>query len=76
MALCLAYLAFVVGAFVAGSSIPPGYLTQIVAIGLLSSINLFLIGVLSVYVSRIYDEVRRRPGYVVGRMRIHNDDPA
>ena len=74
IALCLAYLAFVVGAYVVGKSIPPGYVTQIVAIGLLSSINLFLIGVLSVYVSRIYDEVRRRPSYVVGRTRIHPDD--
>jgi polyisoprenyl-phosphate glycosyltransferase len=73
--LCFAYLAFVVGAAVFGKSIPPGYVTQIVAIGLLSAINLFLIGVLSVYVSRIYDEVRRRPTYVVGRKRIHSTDP-
>jgi hypothetical protein len=50
--------------------------TEIVAIGLLSSINLFLIGVLSVYVSRIYDEVRHRPSYVVGRKRIHSKGPA
>jgi polyisoprenyl-phosphate glycosyltransferase len=71
IALCIAYLVFVLGAVLFGKSIPPGYVTQIVAIGLLSSINLFLVGVLSVYVARIYDEVRRRPSYVIGRSRIH-----
>lgn len=72
---CLGYLAFVIGAVLFDKSIPPGYVTQIVAITLSSSINLFLIGVLSVYVSRIYNEVRRRPTYVIGRMRIHPPDP-
>jgi len=71
IALCATYIVFVIAALVVGKSIPPGYVTQIVAITFLSSINLFLIGVLSVYVSRIYDEVRRRPGYVIGRKRIH-----
>jgi len=71
IALCLAYLTFVIAAAGFGKSIPPGYVTQIVAIGLFSSINLFLIGVLSVYVARIYDEVRRRPTYVIGRKRVH-----
>jgi dolichol-phosphate mannosyltransferase len=69
--LCLGYIVFVLAAMAFGKSIPPGYVTQIVAVTFLSSINLFLIGVLSVYVSRIYDEVRHRPSYVVGRRRIH-----
>jgi hypothetical protein len=34
---------------------------------LLSSINLTFSGILGVYLARIYDEVRRRPSYVVGR---------
>jgi polyisoprenyl-phosphate glycosyltransferase len=76
IALCAAYIVFVLLAASFGKSIPPGYVTEIVAIGLLSSINLFLIGVLSVYVSRIYDEVRHRPSYVVGRKRIHSKGPA
>ena len=71
IALCIGYILFVIGALIFGKSIPPGYVTQIVAITFLSSINLFLIGVLSVYVSRIYDEVRQRPSYVVARTRIH-----
>jgi glycosyltransferase involved in cell wall biosynthesis len=71
IALCFAYVVFVIAALIFGKSIPPGYVTQIVAISFLSSINLFLIGVLSVYVSRIYAEVRRRPSYLVGRKRIH-----
>ena len=71
---CFGYLAFVIGAVIFDKSIPPGYVTQIVAITLSSAINLFLIGVLSVYVSRIYNEVRRRPTYVVGRVRIDPPD--
>jgi dolichol-phosphate mannosyltransferase len=72
---CVGYLVFVLAAAAFGKSIPPGYVTQIVAITLSSAINLFLIGVLSVYVARIYDEVRRRPTYIVGRARIHSQDP-
>ena len=38
-----------------------------VAIVLLSSINLTFSGILGVYLARIYDEVRRRPTYVIGQ---------
>jgi hypothetical protein len=40
---------------------------------LLSSINLTFSGILGVYLARIYDEVRRRPSYVIGRAQ---SDPA
>ena len=43
----------------------PGFATIVVAMMFLSGIQLLSIGVLAEYVGRIYDEVKRRPIYVV-----------
>jgi len=39
------------------------------ACGFMISVNLFFVGILGVYVARIYDEVRGRPTYMLGRVR-------
>jgi dolichol-phosphate mannosyltransferase len=44
---------------------PPGFATLTVAIFFLSGIQLITIGVIGEYVGRIFDEVKRRPLYVV-----------
>ena len=63
-------------AYLVGESVPPGYVSLIfVFVFLLSSVNLMVIGLLGVYVSRIYDEVRGRPTYVLGRTRLRDDLP-
>lgn len=72
ISLCFAYLTFVLIAFLIGMSIPSGFVSLIFAIVFLSSVNLVLVGVLGIYVSRIYDEVRGRPTYVVGQRRFHD----
>ena len=72
---CGGYVAFVLAAYLLGSSIPSGYVSLIFVVVFLSSINLTLLGVLGVYVSRIYDEVRGRPTYVIGRMRSRALEP-
>lgn len=64
---CFAYVAYTVAAYLMGHHVPHGYVTLIFAIVLLSSINLTFSGILGVYLARIYDEVRRRPSYVIGR---------
>jgi polyisoprenyl-phosphate glycosyltransferase len=74
--LCMAYLAFVLVAFVAGKSIPPGFVSLIFAFGFLSSVNLIMIGVLGVYIGRIHEEVRGRPTYLVARSRVRALPPA
>ena len=66
---CFAYLAYVLGAYLLGASMPSGYITLLFAFGFLISVNLFFAGILGVYIARIYDEVRGRPTYVVGRVR-------
>jgi glycosyltransferase involved in cell wall biosynthesis len=50
--------------FVWGRSVP-GYATIVVSIMFFSGIQLLSLGVLAEYVGRIYDEVKRRPSYVL-----------
>ena len=68
--LCMAYLVFVLVAYILGKAIPPGFLSLIFAFAFLSSVNLTMIGVLGVYISRIHEEVRARPTYVIARNRV------
>jgi polyisoprenyl-phosphate glycosyltransferase len=44
---------------------PPGFATLIVAVCFLTGIQLITIGVIGEYVGRIFDEVKRRPLYIV-----------
>jgi dolichol-phosphate mannosyltransferase len=71
VALCFVYLIFVIVAFALGKAIPPGFVSLIFIVGFLSSVNLTMIGVLGVYISRIHEEVRGRPTYVLARRRLH-----
>src|SRR6266511_1518246 len=68
--LCAVYLVFVLVALIVGKAIPPGFVSLIFAFGFLSSVNLPMIGVLGVYISRIHEEVRARPTYVIARNRV------
>jgi polyisoprenyl-phosphate glycosyltransferase len=47
---------------------PPGFPTLIVAVFFLAGMQLITIGVIGEYVGRIFDEVKRRPLYVVRRL--------
>jgi dolichol-phosphate mannosyltransferase len=53
---------------IAGDFIP-GFATAIIVVLLLGGIQLMAIGVIGEYVGRIYDEVKRRPLYVVSDRR-------
>jgi hypothetical protein len=41
----------------------------------MDSILLFFLGIVGVYVARIYREVRRRPGYIVSVARLGRSSP-
>jgi dolichol-phosphate mannosyltransferase len=47
---------------------PPGFATTIVAIFFLAGIQLITLGVIGEYVGRIFEEVKRRPLYVVRKV--------
>jgi polyisoprenyl-phosphate glycosyltransferase len=63
------YLIFILGWVVVGRTAPPGWVSSISVTIVLNSILLFFVGIISVYVARIYREVRRRPTYIVSRVR-------
>lgn len=51
----------------AGLYTVPGWTTVVVITTFLGGIQLFVLGLMGEYVGRIYDEVRRRPLYLLGR---------
>jgi glycosyltransferase involved in cell wall biosynthesis len=63
-------LAFVIGIFafvakIAGAFVVPGWASILVVVAFLGGIQLTLMGMLGLYVSRIYEEVKARPLYVI-----------
>jgi polyisoprenyl-phosphate glycosyltransferase len=67
--LSVLYLAFILGWVLFGFGTPRGWVSTISVTLIMDSILLFFLGVLGVYVARIYREVRRRPTYVVSLAR-------
>ncbi len=48
-----------------GVSLTPGLPTTIIAITFFSGIQLFCLGIMGEYIGRIYDEVKKRPMYII-----------
>lgn len=73
----LAFLAIPVAiAFRIAGEFVPGVTTTVIAVLLLGGVQLMAIGIIGEYVGRIYDEVKQRPLYLVGRVRNRSgDDP-
>ena len=63
----LAYSAWVVVEYFMWGIAVPGYATLVVGMMFLSGIQLLSIGILAEYVGRIYEEVKRRPCYIVAQ---------
>ncbi|MEI8315554.1 MAG: glycosyltransferase family 2 protein [Verrucomicrobiota bacterium] len=64
--LCLVYIGYAIYTkFVFGTN-PPGWTSLMIAVMLLGSVQLVLIGIVGEYIARIYDEVKQRPFYIVG----------
>ncbi len=63
LSVCYAIWACIVH-FVLGQTVP-GWTATVVLIALLASVQLLMIGILGEYIGRIYEEVKRRPLYVV-----------
>jgi len=63
------YLVFVLLWVLFGRNTPPGWVSSVSVTIVMNSILLFFVGILAVYVARIYREVRRRPTYIVSTIR-------
>ncbi len=57
----------VYGKFIVGSAVK-AWMSQFIAVTFFGGINLLGVGVIGEYVVRIYDEVKRRPAYVLDRI--------
>jgi dolichol-phosphate mannosyltransferase len=78
LGLAVSLISIVLAAFYAIQKIffelsPPGFATLVVSIFFLAGIQLVTIGVIGEYVGRIFDEVKRRPLYVVRQTVRHAD---
>ena len=69
---CLSFFSFMVGAWyviqkLIGISLTPGLPTTVIVVTFFSGIQLFCLGLMGEYVGRIYDEVKRRPLFIVDK---------
>ena len=67
--IALGVAAWVVIAVFSGAFVVPGWATLMLAVSLASSAQLLMIGILGEYLGRVYDEVKRRPLYLVDDTR-------
>ena len=78
LGLGISLLSFLVAGFYFAKKVlrglnPAGFTTLVVAVFFLAGIQLMTIGVVGEYVGRIFDEVKRRPLYVVRRVSGYED---
>jgi dolichol-phosphate mannosyltransferase len=69
---CLAGLSFMLGAWyvvqkVIGIDLTPGLSTTVLVVSFFAGVQLLGLGLIGEYVGRIYDEVKRRPMFIVDR---------
>ena len=58
------YLVFALVSFALGKTLPEGWTSTIVIILFLGGIQLMVLGIVGEYISRIFDEVKRRPHFI------------
>jgi dolichol-phosphate mannosyltransferase len=61
-----------IGMYMIGSDAVPGWASLFGAVGIIGGIQLLFLGMLGEYITIIFDEVKRRPRYVIG----HQSGPA
>ena len=66
--LCTLYALYAVGAKLVYGHTPQGFTALIVIMTFLSGTNLLFLGLLGEYLGRVYEEVKRRPLYVIDRV--------
>ncbi len=71
----LALLAYSLYSWMFVGQTPQGWTSLIITVTLLSSIQLFVLGIIGEYLGRLYDESRGRPLFVVERVMRHPRHP-
>lgn len=65
LGLGLVYATFILSSWLAGEDIERGWTALIMTILILGGVQLLCLGIIAEYIGRIFDEVKRRPLYVV-----------
>jgi glycosyltransferase involved in cell wall biosynthesis len=68
--LLISFGAFLVGAWaialkIAGAYVAPGWVSILAPLAFLAGIQLIVLGVLGIYLGRVFDEVKQRPVYII-----------
>lgn len=71
-AAAVAYMLYIVGRSISGSPPPPGYTSVLVSIWFFSGLIILFIGVVGIYISKIFIEVKRRPYSIVRQVYSHD----
>ena len=71
--LSFVYLAYVVIVRLLNPGIAPGWASVLASILFLSSLQISFLGILGEYIGRTYEEVKRRPIYIIDELIGFND---
>src|ERR1700733_161540 len=63
--LSVLYGLFAITVYLTGGHLPPGYTSLIVAVSFMGGLQLTVLGILGEYLAAVFDEVKRRPLYIV-----------
>lgn len=67
-ALSALYGLFAIGAYLTAGHLPPGYTSLIVAVSFMGGLQLTVLGIVGEYLGAVFDEVKRRPLYIVDQV--------
>jgi glycosyltransferase involved in cell wall biosynthesis len=59
------YGLFAIAEYLTGGHLPPGYTSLIVAVSFMGGLQLTVLGIIGEYLGAVFDEVKRRPLYIV-----------
>jgi polyisoprenyl-phosphate glycosyltransferase len=69
----LIYGLFAITAYLTVRHLPPGWTSLIVAVSFIGGLQLMVLGILGEYLGAVFDEVKRRPLYVIDELLGHDD---
>jgi dolichol-phosphate mannosyltransferase len=74
--LSLAYAFVAVLSYFIASYVPPGWASTSAVVSFVGGLQLLFLGLIAEYVGQIFDEVKARPRYLVGRVLGHDGTSA
>ena len=72
-AMSLLYGLFAITVYLTVGHLPPGYTSLIVAVSFIGGLQLMVLGILGEYLGAVFDEVKRRPLYIVDEVLGRDD---